>query len=329
MRVACAFGISCAVAAALAGCGGKILRENVLATTQSTIGVSLAQNAQTQMYELKAGFFRNEFFLVPTSKRVVNNADNKDAAGTTDNHSVVQQLAAIEENDPSSTPEVLAEIQVGGSGKQSFKEQSSNVQVYQRLAVGKVAVQSKAAVALMANDAATASVLAGSATSGAEAGFRLASIEHIKNALDEMKARDPKAGPLLDRLNSAARRIKPPAPSFVRYIDQLSDTPPALGKRERAATSAEAFADLSDMILYAKDLSSSVDALRSAEAKNAALTVQDRAANPITSSTMSKSEISSALRDQQALAATLGVAINQTAEIREAIEYVFGLSASK
>ena len=136
------------------GCAKKLLRENVLATTQSMYGLAINQNAQTQMYEFKLGYARNELFLVPTSKRVINDRNDDDAAGTRTDYAGYP--AWLENSDPSRTPEVLAEIQVGGSGKQGQGSQDTAVKVYQRLAVGKMAVDSDAAIALMANDPTTA-----------------------------------------------------------------------------------------------------------------------------------------------------------------------------
>lgn len=137
----------------LAGGCQKLLRENVLATTQSMIGVTLAQNPGTQMYEFKAGFARNEFFLVPTGKTVHYAEGDWKAAGDEPPFA----------NDADVTPEVLGEIQVGGKGKQGLGsgEQAGQIEVYQRLAVGKIAVQSRGAIALMSNDPATAASAAG------------------------------------------------------------------------------------------------------------------------------------------------------------------------
>lgn len=139
-----------APAVILTGCHRE-MRETVVATTQSMIGLSLAQNVQSQMYELRIGYARNEFFWVPTSKRVYydeNGGERTWGSG---------QPA---HDDPIWTPEVLAEIQVGGRGKLGIgSDQGARVAMYQRLAMGKRAVESKAAVALMANDPETARAL--------------------------------------------------------------------------------------------------------------------------------------------------------------------------
>ena len=125
------------VSPSLAGCAGKILRENVLATTQSAFGLQVAQNPQTQMYEAKIGYSRNEFFLVPTDKTIM----YETSGGSDEKEKSVQSGA-------SKTANVLAEIQVGGTAKNS----EQRVTIYQRLAVGDIAVKSGAAIALYAED---------------------------------------------------------------------------------------------------------------------------------------------------------------------------------
>lgn len=147
-------------AAGPGGCSDRLLRENVFANTETMVGVQLAQNAQTQMYELKAGFVRHELFLVPTGKRVVYNADGEvvPTDDTITNGQVTARKTASGENAADRTPEVLGEIMVDGA-LPFAPGQGGNpprVGVYQRLAVGKLAVAQPAAIALFARDSATA-----------------------------------------------------------------------------------------------------------------------------------------------------------------------------
>lgn len=313
--------------AACAGCTTKLLRENVLATTQSAIGLSVAQNAQTQMYELKAGFFRNEFFLVPTSKRVVNDADNRDAAGTASRACHISSLKGIEHYDPSSTPEVLAEIQVGGYGKQSLKEQGGRVEVYQRLAVGKHAVQSRAAVALMASDTETAKALSDGWASEAEARFRIAALVHITRALEVMAKSDIRAQELHDRLNRASRDVTPPAVPLIVFIDDL-DSEPATIKRSEYRPSGESltFADFADLANCASKIEISIATLqRAAQLKG---TVQMKVEGADARSA-SSDEIAGLLREQRRLQERLARQVNGMPEVRQVIEYVLGTRSAK
>lgn len=123
------------------GCSTRLARENVFANTESAFGFTVAENPQTQMYELKLGYARHELFYVPSSKLVFyekGGGKGKEVAPTT----------ITDYNDPSSTPEVLAEIQIGGSGQ----SRGGNFTLRQRLAIGKNAVGAPAAVGLMAGD---------------------------------------------------------------------------------------------------------------------------------------------------------------------------------
>lgn len=129
------------ITAPLAGCSDTLLRETVLANTETMVGVAVAQDSRTNMYQGRAGYFRHELFLVPTSKRVA-------ASG---------ESGVAESNDPGSTPEVLGEIMADGAIASPVGGRDPvRVGVYQRLAVGKLAVTSGAAIALLARDAATA-----------------------------------------------------------------------------------------------------------------------------------------------------------------------------
>ncbi|MFN0011011.1 MAG: hypothetical protein ACKVS8_05130 [Phycisphaerales bacterium] len=143
----------------LVGCSDRLLRESVLASTQSTIGLAIGENPRTGLYEGSLGYARGELFLVPTGKRIVNSAGEQVAGadGT---------LERLSTNDADITPEVLGEILadgafVAGPLAPGAPAQPLRVGVYQRLAVGKLAVSTPAAVALMARDPHAADAAAG------------------------------------------------------------------------------------------------------------------------------------------------------------------------
>jgi hypothetical protein len=144
----------------IVGCTQPVLRENVLATTQSVIGVHLSQNPTTQLYEARVGFARNEFFFVPTSKRVVYDASGHEAAGTRD------ALSGADHHQATPTPNVLAEIMADGAIPGPSGGAAIKVGVYQRLAVGDEAVKQPAAIALFARDSQTAAAIINSAEFG-------------------------------------------------------------------------------------------------------------------------------------------------------------------
>ncbi|MEL6328290.1 MAG: hypothetical protein AAFR38_01400 [Planctomycetota bacterium] len=202
----------------LGGCaGGKILRENVLATTQSTIGVTIAQNAQTQVYELKAGFARNEFFLVPTNK-TIQYAEKGGAK---------QKESAVFEGSAAETANVLAEIQVGGASKGS----NNSVEIYQRLAVGDIAVRSGAAIALYSQNEEVARAIGERAVSLGE-GSSPAKPEAIITLLTEANELLTQPGSSWSgtaRVTSLQRRIDAIGDSLDRVIDFIEYEPGGVG----------------------------------------------------------------------------------------------------
>ncbi len=161
----------------ICGCSERLARENVFANTETNLGLSLAQNAKTQLYEVKMGYFRHELFFVPTSKTITYNDIKSNSLMGKIFGTMLE--AKVDTHDPSTTPEVLAEIAVGASTGSN----SASADVRQRLAVGKTAVLSPSALALMANDAESAKALS------TAAGKAAASIPSVAN-LDVSQARD-------------------------------------------------------------------------------------------------------------------------------------------
>ena len=264
-----------ALPAAMLGCRSHILRENVLATTNSMMGISLAQSPQTQMYELKAGYARSEFFFVPTSKRIVTDGEYRDAAGVHANAAAtsfnadssriatLQQIQAMEDTDPSRTPEVLAEIQVGGAtGRGTGPETRSTVTIRQRLAVGAKAVESPAAVALM-SDGRDLSIEA--ALGRGDSGELLS--RHIAIAAQLVQAVEatPSGPGLIAALDTRARTVVDPKFSQYNFTKVVEATKaPCLSKTDRGAGTP--FEDSLTALERLKQINDSVDALRKAAA---------------------------------------------------------------
>jgi hypothetical protein len=105
--------IFASAAVVLTGCAA--MRSSVFVTSQTGLGVAVAENPATQLYEARFGYFRNEFAYVP---------------GNT--------------NDPASLPDVMMELRIvnifSGGG------------IYQRLCVGKNAVQQPGAYLMFSKD---------------------------------------------------------------------------------------------------------------------------------------------------------------------------------
>lgn len=136
----------------LAGCSERVNRENVFANTETGFGIFIQQNPKTQVYEGKLGYFRHELFYVPTSKTITYK-DKREVMGVMEwifGPPLVEQ--DVENASPSETPEVLAEIVADGV-MPNPQNATNNVTfgVRQKLAVGKEAVKSASALALMAD----------------------------------------------------------------------------------------------------------------------------------------------------------------------------------
>jgi hypothetical protein len=47
-----------------------VVRENIIAVVNDGVGLTIAENPQATLYELKLGYIRNQFYSIPTTKRV-------------------------------------------------------------------------------------------------------------------------------------------------------------------------------------------------------------------------------------------------------------------
>jgi hypothetical protein len=126
-------------AVTIAGGCRTIARENILSAINTGIGVQVAENPQTQLYEVKIGYIRSQAYSVPTGKVV----ESEDAAGN--------PVPGTLHNDAERTPEVVAGIRMRSGVEQLFV----GVDVSENFAVGRVAVMSPAAVAMYIADAAS------------------------------------------------------------------------------------------------------------------------------------------------------------------------------
>lgn len=119
------------------GCSERVQRENVFANTETGVGIFIAQDPKTQMYEGKVGYFRHELFYVPTGKLVTYKNDKGE---------LIEDVTGDHiKNDANIVPDVLAEIRVGVAAS----DNAPKMDLYQRLAVGPTAVGSDAAKIMM------------------------------------------------------------------------------------------------------------------------------------------------------------------------------------
>ena len=113
-----------------------VVRENIISSIETGIGVTLAENPKTEMYEVKIGYIRSQFYSVPTGKVVEN-----EKPGNTNCCSTAKDKRS---NRADRTPEVISGIRMSTSAKHLLL----GVDVSENFAVGKVAVNSKAAMAM-------------------------------------------------------------------------------------------------------------------------------------------------------------------------------------
>lgn len=119
-----------------------IVRENIISSIDTGVGATVAENKQTQMYELKAGYIRSQFYSIPTGKLVENTNANSETSivtnpGGNTTNAKISNAANI-------TPQVVSGIKEhSGLGDLLL-----GMDVSENFAVGDVAVMSPAAVAM-------------------------------------------------------------------------------------------------------------------------------------------------------------------------------------
>lgn len=133
-----------AILAMLATTGCKtVVRENIISSVETGIGVTLAENPKTELYEVKVGYIRSQFYSIPTGKTV----ENEDAKGKGSKTAKNQQ--DMRSNRADITPELVSGIKMSTSAKHLFL----GADVAENFAVGKTAVMSPAAVAMYISQA--------------------------------------------------------------------------------------------------------------------------------------------------------------------------------
>ena len=120
-----------------AGCS-TVVRENIISSIDTGIGATVAENKQTQLYELKAGYIHSQFYSIPTGKLVENEA-NTNRLNESDHRS----------NRADITPQLVSGIHA----KTSLADVILGIEVSESFAVGSDAVKSTAAIAMYISDA--------------------------------------------------------------------------------------------------------------------------------------------------------------------------------
>ncbi len=138
MKQTCLFKLALPVAVlALASSGCKtVVRENIISSINTGIGISLAENPKTELYEAKIGYIRSQFYSVPTGKTV-----ERDKNACCGEHSL--------SNDAHKTPNIVSGIRFNSD----LRHLMLGATIAENFAVGDLAVNSPAAVAMYVGDA--------------------------------------------------------------------------------------------------------------------------------------------------------------------------------
>ena len=151
------------VATLTTGCK-TIVRENIISAIDTGVGATIAENKQTQLYELKAGYIRSQFYSIPTGKIVENSSTNNAMVTSTNGTTTNAQIS----NAANVTPQLVAGIR----SKTSLGDILLGMEISESFAVGDIAVKSAAATAMYianAKDPATAQA-ASDAVQGVDSG---------------------------------------------------------------------------------------------------------------------------------------------------------------
>ena len=149
-------GSYCATGAliALFGCVGckTVVRENILSSINTGIGVTVAENPKTELYEVKVGYIRSQFYSVPTGK-VVENENKHDGTETTTIRGTTSTTEKVRNDARSNRADLTPQIVSGIRMESGIEQLLIGVNVSESFAVGSIAVMSPAAIAMYVADA--------------------------------------------------------------------------------------------------------------------------------------------------------------------------------
>ena len=116
---------------AVTGCT-SVVKQNVISSINTGIGISLTENPQTQLYEAKLGYIRSQFYSVPTGKTV---CDDCSKHGSTN---------CPAKNDADKAVTILTGIRVNSGIEHLF----IGADIIESFAIGEAAVNSPVALAM-------------------------------------------------------------------------------------------------------------------------------------------------------------------------------------
>lgn len=121
------------------GCS-TVVRENIVSSIDTGFGVTVMENKQTQVPEIKVGYIRTQFYSVPTGK-VVENQTYRKTRGT---NGVTEIVGDHQTNRADITPEMVAGIRT----ESDFTSLILGLKISENFAIGSNAVNSDAATAM-------------------------------------------------------------------------------------------------------------------------------------------------------------------------------------
>jgi len=127
--------VASSILLSIIGCS-TIIRENIISSVETGTGVFITENPTTQLYEIRAGLIRSQFYSIPTGKVVKNNNAVHGEFDPSLNHEADQ------------TPTIVSGIH----SKSDWTNLIFGMEISENFAVGKEAVNSGAAKAMFENN---------------------------------------------------------------------------------------------------------------------------------------------------------------------------------
>lgn len=147
-----------------AGCK-TIIRENIISSIDTGVGATVAENKETQLYELKAGYIRSQFYSVPTGKLVESGkAASAETVIVTSPDGTTSQKGKIS-NAANVSPQMVAGIR----SHSGLGDLLLGMDISENFAVGKDAVNSPAAIAMYITQTTNAAVANAASTAAQSA----------------------------------------------------------------------------------------------------------------------------------------------------------------
>jgi len=161
------------VAMLMVSCGSTVVRENIISSIETGIGLTISENKQTQLYEVKAGYIRSQFYSLPTGKVVKSDQTaftNESTCRKIGNipigiltahdervkvFSLLSSCVSGKNTQISNAANITPELISGIHSDMGVQDILFGMKVSESFAVGKEAVKSNAAVAMYVANAKT------------------------------------------------------------------------------------------------------------------------------------------------------------------------------